>query len=197
MFINKFREEHAQIINTANSSSVITPPIQSARERIPINNQAVLPSLSLVFQRWHTQSQHHVRDRIISNRKFLRHHGSSCISSRGPRHQRSARHHNRARGCNTGPPAFPHSIRSYLQASRHAITFIFKTSATFSSILLHVSRFLRPSRRKLDHSRTTPGTHQLRRHHPKTINQAGSPRPLRFSPVRGAFKLFSSVKSSI
>ncbi len=48
-FINKFREEHAQIINTANSSSVITPPIQSARERIPINNQAVLPSFSLVF----------------------------------------------------------------------------------------------------------------------------------------------------
>ncbi len=41
-FINKFREEHAQIINTANSSSVITPPIQSARERIPINNQSSL-----------------------------------------------------------------------------------------------------------------------------------------------------------
>ncbi len=40
-FINTFLEEHAQIINTANSSSVITPPIQSARDRIPINNQSL------------------------------------------------------------------------------------------------------------------------------------------------------------
>ncbi len=60
-FINKFREEHAQIINTANSSSVITPPIQSARERIPINNQAVLPSLSLVFQRPSTTPTPHLQ----------------------------------------------------------------------------------------------------------------------------------------
>ncbi len=41
-FINKFREEHVQIINTANSSSVITPSIQPARERTPINNQSNL-----------------------------------------------------------------------------------------------------------------------------------------------------------
>ncbi len=44
-FINKFWEEHAQIFNTANSSSVITPPIQSARERTPINNQSSLTSI--------------------------------------------------------------------------------------------------------------------------------------------------------
>ncbi len=47
-FINKFREEHAQIINTANSSSVITQPIQSTRERIPINNQS---SLTFIISR--------------------------------------------------------------------------------------------------------------------------------------------------
>ncbi len=41
-FINKFWEEYAQIINMANSSSVIPPPIQSAWERIPINNQSSL-----------------------------------------------------------------------------------------------------------------------------------------------------------
>ncbi len=49
-FINKFREEHVQIINVANSSSVITLIIQWTRERTPINNQAALPPLSLVFQ---------------------------------------------------------------------------------------------------------------------------------------------------
>ncbi len=49
-FINKFREEHARIINTANSSSVITSLIQWTLERTPINNQAALPPLSLVFQ---------------------------------------------------------------------------------------------------------------------------------------------------
>ncbi len=54
-FINKFQEEHAQIINTANSSSVITPPIQSARERIPINNQS---SLTFIISRL-PQSLHH------------------------------------------------------------------------------------------------------------------------------------------
>ncbi len=47
-FINKFREEHVQIINTANSSSVITPPIQSAGERISINNQS---SLAFIISR--------------------------------------------------------------------------------------------------------------------------------------------------
>ncbi len=34
-----FDEEHTQIISMANSSSVFTPPIQSAWKRIPINNQ--------------------------------------------------------------------------------------------------------------------------------------------------------------
>ncbi len=50
-FINTFREEHAWIINTVNSSSVITPSIQSAWERILINNHFIISS--------HSASLHH------------------------------------------------------------------------------------------------------------------------------------------
>ncbi len=86
-FINKFREEHAQIINTANSSSVITPPIQSARERIPINNQAVLPSFSLIFQRPSTTPTPHLQPVSIpaqGGALWGEHSGSGLHAELGP-----------------------------------------------------------------------------------------------------------------
>ncbi len=100
--------------------------------------------------------------------------------------QRSAGHLNRACGCTTGPPAFPHSHRSYLQMPRFAITFAFLASATFSSVLLCFSPLLRSRRREMDHVRTTSSAHQCRRQRPSPFEQGGSPSYLCFAPVRGA-----------